>query len=384
MDRGDVVPKNRRQREVERLQKLFDRRPSDDGGFDFHGVLLSDAIERCVKAFGLIEPFDPQNLKAACYKLTIGDEYAIGGIIHQLPDEAEKNEIVIAPFEVAVIKTYETINMPRFLIGRWNIQVSKAYLGLIWVGGPQVDAGYVGNLFCPIYNLSEKSVSLFRGNPIAVIDFVPTSKFNHASKTYPFPPERVLFEEYEPQKLVSGLVSQAKTRLDQVENRLTEIDEKTANQINATSERSERQITSIQQRIDNFVFITFTVLAILFATLSVSAFGRESPPWQYIGLFLLSGSALFLSISAWLRSSSTERLFGRPVQVVILIGLIAACLIPWFWISGDRKHLDRLDQEIKELNARQPNSKDPATRTTEPTGETSAPSSTEKQPAVKK
>src|SRR2546425_242019 len=193
---GHDSPKTRRQREVDRLRELFEKRPSTDEAFDFQGVLLSDAIERCVQAFDLIKPFNPENLKPACYKLTIGDEYAVGGEINPLSDESGKNEIKIRPFEVAIIKTHETINMPRFLIGRWNIQVSRAYQGLIWVGGPQVDAGYVGHLFCPIYNLSDQDVSLFKGQPIAVIDFVGTTSFHPESKKYPFPPDRVLFEEY--------------------------------------------------------------------------------------------------------------------------------------------------------------------------------------------
>ncbi|KFD42568.1 hypothetical protein HY02_00295 [Peptococcaceae bacterium SCADC1_2_3] len=122
------------------------------------GVLLSDEIERYVCEFKLIDPFNSENLKAASYQLTVGDEYAVGGEIGKLYDEAGKNKIKIPPFEVTVIKTKEMINMPRFLIGRWNIRVSKAYDGLLWVGGPQVDPGYVGHLYCPIYNLSNREV----------------------------------------------------------------------------------------------------------------------------------------------------------------------------------------------------------------------------------
>jgi deoxycytidine triphosphate deaminase len=336
--------KTRRQKEVERLRLLYEKRPAADDGFNFKGVLLSDAIERCVTAFSLIEPFDPENLKAACYKLTIGDEYAIGGAIHSLSDVAGKNEIRIPPFAVAVIKTHETINMPRFLIGRWNIQVSRAYQGLIWVGGPQVDAGYVGYLFCPIYNLSDQDVILPKGQPIAVIDFVPTTDFHEGrSQNYKFPPKRVLFEEYEPQKLISGLVSKAKQRLDQVE-----ADAKTNNT------NTEKRIDSTQQRIDSFISLTFAVVAILFAAITVSAFGKDSPPWSYIGIFLLSGFAVFLAASAWLKSSSEGRLFGRAVQILVLAGLLAAFLVNWFLMKDQYRNLDQLSKDVKELKANLP------------------------------
>src|SRR5260370_37598000 len=100
MERDEESPeKSKRQREVEKMRELYTRRPPNEDGFDFQGVLLSDAIERCVKAFGLIPPFNPENLKPANYKLTIGNEYAINGEIHSLSDEAGKNEIRIHPFE---------------------------------------------------------------------------------------------------------------------------------------------------------------------------------------------------------------------------------------------------------------------------------------------
>lgn len=291
--------KTRRQREVERLEKLVKQRPETDEGFDFQGVLLSDAIERCVTAFKLIEPFNPENLKAACYKLTVGDEYALGGQMHTLSDHAGANEIRIRSFEVAVIKTHETINMPRFLIGRWNIQVSRAYEGLVWVGGPQVDAGYVGHLFCPIYN-------------------------------------RVLFEEYEPKKLISGLVRNAKERLDEVESKLK-----------TNFETSEKEIRSIQKRVDSFISLTFAIVAILFAAISVAGFGKAAPPWEYISVFLLSGFSIFLAAAAWQKSSSERSLFGRLIQALILLGITAAFVVQVFWIHDQQTKVDELSRELR-------------------------------------
>ncbi|HEX5413794.1 MAG TPA: hypothetical protein VFZ27_18270 [Terriglobia bacterium] len=239
--------------------------------------MLSDVIRYYCQWFDLICPFDEEKLlKPACYKLTIGDEYAIEGKIHPLPDEPGKTEVRIPPFAVAIIKTKETINMPPFLIGRWNIQVSRAYQGLVWVGGPQVDAGYVGYLFCPIYKLSDKEVVLHRGDSIAVIDFEKTTSFRGGqSKSYPVP-DRILFEDYEPEKLRSGLARHAK-RIMQFEG----------------------EINAIRDRVDNFVSVTFAVVAILFAAITFTALGKESPTWSNIGVFLLSAFAIFLAGCAW-------------------------------------------------------------------------------------
>ena len=55
-----------------------------------------------------------------------------------------------------MVTTYEWLNVPGFLIGRWNLKVKKVYNGLVWVGSLQVDPGYQGFLSCPLYNLSSK------------------------------------------------------------------------------------------------------------------------------------------------------------------------------------------------------------------------------------
>jgi deoxycytidine triphosphate deaminase len=152
------------------LERLNQLKPLDEDPFpDVHGVLLSDQIEYYATYANLITPFARSNLKPAAYELTIGDEYFIGGEYVKLG--AGESTISILPFQVVVIKTNEIVCLPRFIIGRWNIRVKHAYAGLLWVGGPQVDPGYVGHLFCPIYNLSDKPVTLLVDDAIAVIDF---------------------------------------------------------------------------------------------------------------------------------------------------------------------------------------------------------------------
>ena len=140
--------------------KLEGMAPSDiDSNPEIHGILLSDQITFFANQHGLIKPFDPENLKPAGYELTVGNEYFKSGEYLPL-----KDRLTLLPFEVAVIKTGEIICLPRYLIARWNIRVKHAYQGLLWVGGPQVDPGYVGHLFCPIYNLSD----ILGGGTIAI------------------------------------------------------------------------------------------------------------------------------------------------------------------------------------------------------------------------
>jgi deoxycytidine triphosphate deaminase len=254
-----IDQESRREAEIKRLKALRAKRlPFDD--FPGNGVVLSDGIEFYCKQFDLISPFNPSQLKPANYKLTVGDEYVIGGEIKSLADEPGQNKIVIPSFEVVIIKTWETLNIARFLIARWNIRVALAYKGLLWVGGPQVDAGYVGHLFCPIYNLSDKEVVLSLWEPIAVIDFVKTTKFTEGvSKDYePAIPERILIEDYEPEALKSALATTVNRDLRQFADRLVQIEARAATQVQRLEERTHQ-----------FTATILTILAVLFAVLAV-------------------------------------------------------------------------------------------------------------------
>lgn len=265
-----------RQRERERLRQLKARQPETD---DFHGtgVVLSDGIKFYCEQFDLITPLREANLKPANYKLRVGDEYAIGGRLGTLSSERGHDQLTIPPFEVAIIKTRETINMPRFLIGRWNIQVKRAYEGLLWVGGPQVDAGYVGHLFCPIYNLSNTPVTLNYDDGFAVIDFEKTTKFHEGhSVKYPEVPDRVLFEDYDPQDLQSALAAEIKS----FRERMLQLEKGT------------------ESRIKQLESVTYTAISILFAALAViatSTFSTAVTIWTWLAV----GISVFALLVAW-------------------------------------------------------------------------------------
>jgi len=332
---GSQDRKLRRDREIDRLRELRGRQPKSLQEFGFQGVLLSDAIEDCVSSFGLITPFNKENLKSASYKLTIGDEYSIDGKIIPLVDEAGRNRITIPPFAVAIIKTLETVNMPRFLIGRWNIQVSKAYEGLVWVGGPQVDPGYVGYLFCPIYNLRDRPVELTMGKAIAVIDFVTTTPVGARSKTYPFPPDRVLFEDYEPQTLISGIA-------------------KTYEEVRRNNESTGRHLEQLAAKIDNFVLITFTIIAVLFAAVTIFVTRAEQVSLWNPALFLVSLTAIFISVSAWMRSDFRGRSFRNLVQALVVLFLLFATAYHIWSTTPVQQQINDLRRDVDLLKKEKP------------------------------
>jgi deoxycytidine triphosphate deaminase len=242
-----------------------------------HGVLLSNEIKFYVNKFKLIDPFEEKNLDPAAYKLTIGTEYKIGGQKKKLYSEPGKDEIELKPFQVVIIQTREILNMPRYFIGRWNLRVSRVYEGLLWVGGAQVDPGYYGPLYCPIYNLSNSNVILRLGEPIAVIDFVKTTPFiENECKKFPRPPRRREIDDY------PGLVSALYTILtDKIEG-------------------IEDLIKTFTARFDKYFSIIFTIFALIIAALSVIVTSNFETSTNLWGLFSVIFTASSLGIFIFL------------------------------------------------------------------------------------
>ena len=246
----------------------------NDPDFPVHGngaVLLSDEIERFANKYRMIDPFNSKNLKAASYYLTLGEECQQRGEPVTL---SESNRYLqIMPYELAVLSTYETINLPRFIIGRWNLRVHMAYEGLLWVGGPQVDPGYQGKLHCPIYNLSNRPVILTYEDRIFTIDFVYTTPFDK-SKCIQFKLGREdTLAAIDVHKIQSGLVGVAERSAGLEEH---------AEKISKETSETAKRVEETSRRIDTYTTIVFLVLAVVIAAVTIVAiapFTPESPTW---------------------------------------------------------------------------------------------------------
>lgn len=141
---------------------------------DVQGVLLSDMIKLYVDEIGLIDPFEPSSLKPASYGARLGFKYYINGQFGNLmPDETLK----IPPNSVAYVSFLERINMPYYMIGRFNLKIDLIYQGLILGTGPQVDPGFRGLLSCPLHNISSNEIGIEQGERFATIDFEKTTPF---------------------------------------------------------------------------------------------------------------------------------------------------------------------------------------------------------------
>ncbi len=316
---------NERESEAKRLRGYEPILP--DPKHPVSGVLLRDEIARLSqKPFRMIDPFREELLKPAAYHLTVGPKASVGGAERDL---AEFDTVRIGPFNVAVIQTEETLNIPLFVVARWNIKVSLAYKGLMWVGGPQVDPGWVGRLACPVYNLSSEPVDLARGAPLAVMDFVVTSAYNKAlweerGWNYNREPKRILFSEYSPKTLRSGVAEQ-----------LSKADETTE----AIAGRTEAEIASLERKVDNTVAWGIAAIALLVAALAVmSAWGKGKAPsvWPMFAGAALAASLAAVTISlAWRRPARSARPAAgwlSPLFAAVALAVsIAAIAISMRW-----------------------------------------------------
>lgn len=261
--------------EDERLR----RDPRDEVWENWQGaVLLKDEIEYYASLDPpLIENFAKEGLKPASYYLRLGSECRVGGKEHNLSDE--RPTLVIKPHDIAVVSTYEKVNIPGFLIGRWNQRVTSAYEGIVWVGGPQVDPGYSGHLYCPLYNLSNRDVELQFKKPLFMIDFVKTTRLiKDEDSLWKRPAEKA--------------DSLARHDTHNLESALTE-----------RFEKMDTEIGDMKSEIRGFQQVIFIVLAIIIAAVaaiaSLGVFGLFRGPhwlnWVAIGVSITAVIIVFLT-----------------------------------------------------------------------------------------
>src|SRR6266496_697767 len=143
------------------------------------GLLLSDRIEFYREKVNLIFPYNRDYLRPASYTLHAGCEYVISKSAGDLEygDLAEKGKVVIPPNGLIYIRFFEEVNIPHYLIARFNLRVTQVYRGLLLGTGPQVDPGFSGYLGCPIHNFTDTDKTIVFFDDLITIDFEKTTPF---------------------------------------------------------------------------------------------------------------------------------------------------------------------------------------------------------------
>lgn len=141
------------------------------------GILLSDQIDRLCQGKMLISGgYDRKRLRPASYTLTIGDEYVDSEGKHRRLTENE-DSFVFKKNSIVFVSAAEELDLPYYVIARFNLRVTWVYDGILLGTGPQVDPGFRGRLSCPLYNLTNLDITIKRGQEFATIDFEKTTTF---------------------------------------------------------------------------------------------------------------------------------------------------------------------------------------------------------------
>lgn len=141
------------------------------------GLLLSDRIIFYCQKVNLIYPFDPDFVEPASYTLHAGREYMISLRPGQLESRnlEQEGKVVIPPNGLIYIRFFEEVNIPHYMIARFNLRVSQVYRGLLLGTGPQVDPGFRGHLGCPIHNFTDEDKTIEFFERLGTIDFEKTT-----------------------------------------------------------------------------------------------------------------------------------------------------------------------------------------------------------------
>src|SRR5438105_1715161 len=107
---------------------------------DVQAMLSSDLIayyNSVVAQPGMIDPFNPANLKPAAYELTLGPNYLIEGEERLLTPEEPWLEL--PPNSVVFVSMQERLVLPHYIVARFDLAIEFIYQGILLGTGPQVD-----------------------------------------------------------------------------------------------------------------------------------------------------------------------------------------------------------------------------------------------------
>lgn len=231
------------------------------------GVLLSDEIERLVNDGYLItkETFEPANLKSASYDLRLGADCVQEGTpVHLTEDNPN---LTIRPYQLVFVSTFEQLNMPRNVVARYDLRLGLCHQGIGLQVGTQIDPGYQGRLYSPLFNFSNRDVPLRLKEHFTTIEFTytttPTEKSRHwtgEARGLPLhPPQSGLAE------LQMDLDEFRKQLEDKMNVAITHIQQ---DEINTRSDLVDR-IRDTQARVDSMVGAVLTLMAMIIAALGL-------------------------------------------------------------------------------------------------------------------
>lgn len=137
---------------------------------DVGGVIPKKIIKLMIRCGMLLEDANLGNIQGASYDLILGDEHYHQGEVKTMD---EKNAfIAMEPGDYVLASSKEIANLPKDIVGRFDLSVGLFCQGVFLSNGTQIDPGFRGRLFCLLLNTSNEKVQLKREQHFATIEFV--------------------------------------------------------------------------------------------------------------------------------------------------------------------------------------------------------------------
>jgi dCTP deaminase len=121
------------------------------------------------------EAFEQSLLNQASYDLRLGEEYFLVGT--ESPQRLTEGEpyLCLPPGQFALLTTFETVDVPAFLIGFISVRTQFKLQGLVNISGFHVDPTFRGTLQFAVQNLSSSDIRLKFKEPTFTIFFAEVS-----------------------------------------------------------------------------------------------------------------------------------------------------------------------------------------------------------------
>ncbi len=140
-------------------------------------ILADNQIKKLVKDRILkIENYSKDCVQPASYDMRIGNEVFLTTAREVIDLAKNGGRFTIEPSAVAMVSTYEFLDLPKNIIGRPGLRSELTRQGLFASIGIQADPGFKGRFFINLLNLTSFPISLDHLAPFLSIEFNQLTK----------------------------------------------------------------------------------------------------------------------------------------------------------------------------------------------------------------
>lgn len=296
-------------------------------------VLQYEKIKYLVDKIKLIETKCEDNncIKGASYDLHVGNVIAYKGERYNIK---EAGELTIGKHEIAYIESEETLNIPQYMVARYDLRMEFQRKGLMLQAGLHMDPGYSGKVFSLLFNLSNEPVTLGYQKPFASMEFSYLAKREEADeesrKTDQVYKQPLYTLETIKRSGMGQLLSDTENTKKQTETTLKIIEELRTRQerhVERVDESVSRLDQRLTERINWMSGISFALMGMFITAIAVLIAMKGSGIFEVVTIPPLPKDAVITQV---ITIKQTWWLMGMILGAlsIIVVAPIAAIIIP--------------------------------------------------------